>query len=164
MRGTLTVGDWSHDGHNQESTFEIEITGEVLHLTGEGCPEFQGDSRLKRHPTWGCAKSPNLWAYYRKGVEVTGYDVTKYCKDYEDNHIPMELGLALLPAEFADYKGDAEDAAEDGIDDADEYYPELWVAIVNRGIDAMNVFASVKVVPREARINYNIGGYGLFWN
>lgn len=164
MRGTLTVGDWSNDGHNQEETYLFEVTGDVESLTGEGCPEFQGDPRMQRHPTWGCASKPNLWAYYRKGVEVTGHDVIKYCNDYEDNHIPMALGLALLPGVFYDYEGSEEDANDDSIDDAGEYYPELWIAIVNAGIDAMNIHATVKIVPTESRINYNIGGYGLFWN
>lgn len=164
MRGTLTVGDWSKDGHNQEETFEFEVTGDVAELTGEGCPEYQGDKRLQRHPTWGCATVPNLWAYYRKGVEVTGFDVTKYCEDYEDSHIPLKLGLALLPAMFADLDLAEGECEDESIDDALEVYPELWVAIVNRGIDEMGINATVKIVPRESRIIYNIGGYGLFWN
>lgn len=148
---TITVGDWSDDGHGKVETFTVEITGTL------------GGGTTPRHSEagWGCSKSPDLWHYYSLGLKATGVpDVTKYCADYEDNEVEAEVfdqWKAVLGVDLDDRK------PTNGLyyfctDD----YATVWVALVNKGIEAALEEGFVKILPTAQTLNYNIGGYGLF--
>jgi hypothetical protein len=55
----LTIGDWSHDGHNQTATFFLSSTLDIKELAST----------------------------FKKGVKVLGFDITESCKRYNDTSL-----------------------------------------------------------------------------
>ncbi len=65
----LIVGDWSRDGHEKTDRFTVE-------------------SNLSK---------AEIAKAYKAGAKLIGFDITEYCKEFEDNTIPIEKLRLLCP-------------------------------------------------------------------
>lgn len=119
----LTVGDWSDDGHGKVDNTLVKSN-------------LNKDDVLKA---------------YKDGCKVCGFDITKYCEDYEDNSVPMEL-IRKVPPKILDslYEETDEEYGATSEDFAQIY---LWICKQGNPNFVYKVF-----VPKEI----HIGGYGLF--
>lgn len=154
LNARITTGDWSEDGHNIHHAHTIEIPA---HLKGKS---EKGKEHKKK--TWGCSSEPDLWFYYKLGVESGIPDLTALCSDYEDNKIDMGAAKAYVAAFGNDIFEDGFDETREGVYLTGEDYVRIWVDIVNKGIELNGEVGKVKVVTEEKSLNYNIGGYGLY--
>lgn len=128
---TVTVGDWSDDGHGKTDTYLINSS-------------LSKDDMEKKA--------------YKAGCEVIGFDmVDTLCEGYEEGSIEKETveafalsGLDLLA--LAD-KWDREEYAEHGGLSVRDLWVQMWLHVCRLGASDL-----VAVV---AAGNINIGGYGL---
>lgn len=123
---TLIVGDEYNDGHGKTSTFSVDI-----------------EDKFKRKITKSLIKKA-----YISGVKESGFDITNYCNDYEDNVISLEIGQFAVKngIEVPElYKLDA--YACDGV------YVDIWILIFN-----FNKLGLTATLQDDLKIG--IGGYG----
>jgi hypothetical protein len=123
---TLIVGDESNDGHGKTSTFSVDIK-----------------DKFKRKTTKSLIKKA-----YISGVKESGFDITNYCNDYEDNVISLEIGQFAVKngIEVPElYKLDAYAC--------DEVYVDIWILIFN-----FNKLGLTATLQDDLKIG--IGGYG----
>ncbi len=130
---TLTLGDWSHDGHSQTEVITVKCN----------------------------VDKKDLEKAYKKGTKKVGFDLTEdVCADYEDGSVSDEVieklrDAGIKPEDFAE-KGDADD---EGWSLAYDYeaFAGLWMRIAQLGDPDLKY----EVAPTNPN-NINIGGYGLF--
>ena len=134
----LTVGDWSRDGHNQFDQFR-----------------FRCNKNRKK-----------VEAAYKTGAQMIGFDLTKYCTDYEDSHIPtaeiqkLSDAGARLPKWGEENSTnlmedlDLYDLRDDSFSVETELYAELYMAIAQVG-DPDFVW---QLVPTNFENEIHIGG------
>lgn len=137
---TLSVGDSSRDGHQVSSTYACEVNKEMT----------QNDISI----------------HYKKASNKFGFDITEYCKEYEDNKIPIEYGEKLnnliVSNGFKDifmYKYNLENNIEE------EYFeiePNEFVNIYISIFNLLDESVQMRNIDSEI-INKCIGGYGLFY-
>lgn len=131
---TVTIGDWSDDGHGKTDTYLI-------------------NSSLSKD---------DMEKAYKAGCEVIGFDmVDSLCEEYEQGSIEKEAveafassGLDLLA--LAD-KWDREEYAEHGglsVRGRHLWVP-MWIHICRLGA------SSLVAIATHDETNINIGGYGL---
>ena len=126
----FVVGDWSKDGHGMTSVFNIQ------------CNLNFGD--------FGKA--------YENGIHLIGFDIEKYCKDYEDGGIPIDFAMKLKEQGFDVNKFDDDLEKNEDISfvyiDSSTYF-EIYMFIAFKG--------NPKLIWNYAEIPIiKIGGYGLF--
>lgn len=171
IKGRITVGDWSDDGHGKTDTIDILIPHGLK--ADPKAWDQHAAIRGESPQTWGCSTTPNLWFYYMLAVSKGVPDLKKlYCSDYEETTMPKSDYEDLLSSLGLDPKEDkwVLDEEDDSSDDEEmvvyldsEIFADLWCAIVNYGIKLNGEIGEVKTyqAARERVINYNIGGYGL---
>ena len=128
---TVTIGDWSDDGHGKTDTHLI-------------------NSSLSKD---------DMEKAYKAGCEVIGFDmVDSLCEEYEQGSVEKETveafassGLDLLA--LAD-KWDREEYAEHGGLSVRGLWVAMWLHVCRLG-------AADLVAFHIAEANVNIGGYGL---
>lgn len=166
LKGRVTIGDWSGDGHSITEVIDILIP-EGLTAKSEGWDQaayIQGRSRK----TWGCSSVPDLWFYYHLALSKGVPDLKTFCEEYEESTVTKEAFdelISSLGKNPADYDLDVDDELDEEpmvyLDS--ETYADLWVDIINYGIKLNGEVGEVKTYrkAREDVLNYNIGGYGL---
>ena len=171
IKGRVTVGDWSGDGHEKTDVIDI-LVPHGLKAEGKDWDQ-SGYIKGTSQQTWGCSKDPNLWFYYELAVSKGVPNLKKlYCSDYEECTMPKagydellsSLGLDPTAEEWQlDSEDDSSDDGEPVVYLDSEIFAELWIAIVNYGIKLNGEVGEVKsyTVAREKVVNFNIGGYGL---
>lgn len=171
LKGRVTIGDWSGDGHSVTEIIDILIP-EGLTAKSEGWDQgayIQGRNRK----TWGCSNTPDLWFYYHLALSKGVPDLKDMvCSEYEEYTTPKGLYDEILSSIGQDpsderWQVDEEDEGDVVMVYIDpEIYSELWVAIVNYGIKLNGETGEVKTyrAAKEKVLNYNIGGYGLVGN
>lgn len=139
---TLTVGDWSRDGHNQFDTFTV--------VANVSLKEFQ--------------------TAYKSGTKKLGVDIIEsLCCDYEDMSVPEDvvqkfIAAGLNPDDLFIIKDVDVDVDVDE-DDEKEYSlenSENWVDIIFAVVKLGNSTIECEV-PNNNK-NWNVGGYGLFYS
>jgi len=137
---SLTVGDWSGDGHDKDEVFYIKCNLNVTELQDA----------------------------YKQGVKETGIDVSKCCEEYEDSRFDKEDALKLLKEgkAFEFISKNIQKDIDDSIDDADdddltiyciEMFAVLWLCV------ARIAQPTLKIQFNKNPPNIDIGGYGLFY-
>ena len=129
---TVTVGDWSYDGHGKTDTHLI-------------------NSSLSKD---------DMEKAYKAGCELIGFDMVEtLCEGYEEGSIEKKTveafassGLDLLA--LAD-KWDREEYAEHGVLAVSGLWVAMWLHICKLGAADLVAFHITKA-------NVNIGGYGLW--
>lgn len=133
---TLSIGDWSKDGHNQSDEVIIETD-----LTAK-----------------------QLDAAYKKGVKIVGVDLVKdCCHEFEDNTISVSDAIKMLEAgvfELAGWDGiDAETIeSEEGIKDV---FSDGWETLYFAFCKIGNPKFKYKKHKDDRQV-LRIGGYGLY--
>lgn len=135
--GTITVGDWSRDGHNISEDFPISIPENL---------------------------TKSLQVYFDAAVKSGVPDITKTCNSYDDNEISKDLFDQLVEMTGSDAeKLDCEvDEDEGKVWVYPDGYAQLWLATVNTGIVFLGETGVVEIIAKNYENIYNIGGYGLF--
>jgi len=157
MQTTLTVGDWSDDGHGKTSshTFEHNCPDlEAAYVAGSLCLNY----------------SEQYYEYYsQKTVTRSSLDVLAHVAvAYEDSSIPNEIAERLIQHGILP---DETDGTYDPFyerDDDDTYrvgdtegFANLYMLIARLGYQATT---GVTFNYRPVKLNeINVGGYGLFW-
>ena len=130
----LIVGDWSDDGHGNTETFTIQSN------------LLQGA----------------LLDAYRKGCEIAGFDITKFCNHWEKKYLPanvytrlVELGLDVENMEMYEH------------DDSDDSGRKKKYSVWREDFATIYLFLAQLGDPsfRFDRIHtssIHIGGYALF--
>jgi hypothetical protein len=121
----LVVGDYSADGHGRTNIFCYESNLSINEI----------DSA------------------FRSGISELGFDITKFCKGYEDNQIPQEFVDVLLSKGFDEFENCDEEAASLG----SESYAAIYLFTAKVGNPAFE-YVEFKISKKE------IGGYGLFFD
>lgn len=126
----LVIGDWSRDGHEKSETFVIE-------------------SNLTKK---------EIEKAFKKGTKLINIDFTKYCEEYEDSSIPMEVASDLFKLGFD----------MNSIDDYDQFsktvcldptsYMMIYLFLAQKG----NPNFGYTIID-ENLDEIHIGGYGLFY-
>jgi len=130
---TLTLGDWSHDGHSQTDVITVRCN----------------------------VDKKDLEKAYKKGTKKLGFDLTEdVCADYEDMSASADVieklkTAGIKPEDFIEN----EDEDDEGWSFAYnvEAFASLWLRIAQLG-DPDLKYELVETNPN----NINIGGYGLF--
>lgn len=166
LKGRVTIGDWSGDGHSQTEVIDILIP-KGLTAKSPGWDQsayIKGDSRK----TWGCSDSPDLWFYYHLALSKGVPDLKTFCEEYEESTVSKERfdelvsSLGKNPEDYElDVDNDLDEEPQVWLDS--EIFADLWVDIVNYGIKLNGEVGEIKTFRevKEKVLNYNIGGYGL---
>jgi hypothetical protein len=136
---SLTLGDWSRDGHNQ--------TDQII---------------IKSNRT-----TEQIKKAYKKGVKLVGFDFSEeVASEYEDNRIREEELEKLRTAGYTqelddeytkDELGEFADLAGTAALSSDTF-AEIYLWIAKRGDPSFEYEVAV-----DHTCNINIGGYGLFY-
>lgn len=134
---TLTVGDWSRDGHNQFDVVRIQSNRTMPELLDAWS---RGMTKLG-------LKHDGRWPYL------------PWCENYQDSVLPneavkllTEAGVDITQFTQPSYKDESVLYLEDS-----ECYAMLWLAVAWLADDKL----VYKIAPKYEN-NLNIGGYGLF--
>ena len=130
----LPVGDWSCDGHNQFTDYNVNAAKDSAAI---------------------------LAAYEVAKETLPELDPLPYCKDFEDSYV--DGAVALKVEELSDELG-LYDTEFDEFSETATLNPDTWarylVWYVNQGDPELDL---VLAPPRQALSQALRGGYGLFW-
>jgi len=174
---TVTVGDWSRDGHNMSDSFTIQFPDSLV--------------------------EEDLEKFSARAEQELGFKLEDQCEGYEENSFPIKylanvvqsakaLGVAINNDDFGygealyvdeetgllsnsvwddgaevTYNLESEsnkDSEEDGSMDSDSFVG-IWLLLVNIGLklegrtEVVGIAKTNDKKPKE----YTIGGYGLFY-
>lgn len=124
----IEVGDSGGDGHGKHETFTYSCTHDSFEVKQA----------------------------FKKGTDILGFDITKYCDDYEDNSIPQDVyeklvELNAIPEWLISYVDEFE---EEPYVDA-ETYANIYMLTAQKGLPELRY-----TMRRNPAIK--AGGYGLF--
>lgn len=154
---TLTVGDWSDDGHGKTAayTYEHNFSKEALASAyamgslklGIVRPERKWDITLPSfHPNYS-------WVEHNPTTDVMQY----VAESYEETSIPEDIHAALVAQGITASDADFENYYENDDGSANvsgaEGFANLWMQIAALGHSEL----SYKLMPDDG---FNIGGYG----
>lgn len=137
---TLTVGDWSGDGHDK--------TDVIVFKTNKTANEIEQS--------------------YHAAVKMTNLDLKAQCKDYEDSQFKPEFVKACMeifanqPDAMALFGDEDSSYVEEGGDMyvESEQFAELYLFIARMMLSDLEW----QVQSNDYSKNINVGGYGLFWS
>lgn len=139
-RISLTVGDYSGDGHDRKEEMHISCSLDI--------------DELKKAYKWGSIKINTDFA-------------KEYCDEYEDNFFPKVLAELILEQGKSsgfitedmeqEIKWAFDDVLNNNISINSEIFSVLWLCVARIGCPEMKI-EFIKSSP-----NINIGGYGLFY-
>ena len=106
MLVTLTVGDWSNDGHGMTDVVAVESNKNI----------------------------ESILAAYKKGTEIVGFELHEQCRAYEDNSFPMKHYEKLMDLEVdLELEEEAEpDSSSIGLISGDDF-AAIYIAICKLG-------------------------------
>lgn len=133
---TLTVGDWSHDGHSKTEVVTVRCN----------------------------IDKKNLEKAYKNGTKKVGFNLTEnVCADYEDMSVTPEIIKKLKDAGI-NSEDFIENESDEGDDDNCwsfayncEAFADLWMTIAKLGDPDIKY-----ELCEDNDTNINVGGYGLF--
>lgn len=130
---SLVVGDWSRDGHNMSETIMIEAN-----MTNR-----------------------EIEKAYKKGVVLTGIDLSKECNGYEQSQLSEGTIERLKMIGIQYIEDDNSDDPESTSPDEDGYvsaecFAYIYLTIARVGSGGKLDYSIIK------GDDINIGGYGLF--
>lgn len=134
---TVIVGDWSHDGHGQTETFQVQYPDNLKY---------------------------DLNQYFKDAVKHGVPNIQSQVTDYEDSELTSEFVDDLIKVfgeSWVEKNLDLRDDSGKIWISTDEYL-KIWIKTVEHGIYLNNESGSLSEVIGQQR--YEIGGYGLFWN
>lgn len=151
MKCTITIGDWSNDGHGMTDTTFIEL------------PTVKNEDELND--------------FYKVGTKIVGFNlVEEICSNYEENEMDEDKYKKLVKLGFVPYKFMKSNRKWE--EDANyseknlcyhlntESYLDIYMFIVSLGyryiLGSSDSFSYLKISNELPVVT--IGGYGLFYN
>ncbi len=121
----LQVGDWSLDGHEkvEDFYFETNAIDKVQVING-----------------------------FSDGAKILGFDISRYCEEYEDCEIPTKAALR-----FQSLLLSGTDTEKESKSICPQEFVNIWVHTVTVGNP------SIRMTPVTVDAVIPVGGYGLFY-